>query len=280
MRHGRLLCESSYQEILQTTEINNFENFFLELSVKQDTKNNEEEKNSTIHHSSQFEHFTGQYLWLKRMQALTCKNAIQSFRSFKYVFTIKSESFKYYKFFHFSFVFGLLTALWCAISFHFVISSEIYGLKLGVVNEETAACANSSKLSCTFLHHLSNDHLIGTKDYKSFDAAFHDLKNEKVHGILQFSSNFSKAYRLTNDDVFLEPTTFGDINIHFYGANFHVSLFMKIRIMKVFEKFNAQIAEDFGLSKKVLGTPFHFEMINKASDTGFRETLAPSSALV
>lgn len=81
MRQGRLLCESSHAEVLKKTGCEYLEEAFLKLSLTEvDDKNTEK---SDAKHSSQFKEFADTVLELKRLQAMTVKNTIQSFRSFK-----------------------------------------------------------------------------------------------------------------------------------------------------------------------------------------------------
>lgn len=184
-------------------------------------------------------------------------------------------------FVNFSFVLGLLMAFASLISFHYSITPLIHGLKLGIVNEEVQNCNenfNRSKISCTFLEHLSDDEIIETKFYAILDEAFEDLKSGKVAGLVHFTKIFSESFRLTSNEAFYTTPASGEINVHFNGLNFNEIVFLKIRIMKVYHKFNAEISRDFNVSSKLLKVPIEIEMIIKTPETGFYETISMAIA--
>lgn len=163
-------------------------------------------------------------------------------------------------------------------TFHFSVQPLIYNLKLGIVNEEIQDCNvnfDQSKVSCKFLQHLSDDEIIGLKFYETFDEAFRDLNAGKINGLVHFASNFTETFRLTSDEAYYRTPVSGEINVYFIGLNFHKTVFLKIRTLKIYQKFSSEVARSFGLSEKIIKIPLKFEMINKASETGFRETLLP-----
>lgn len=83
MRHGRLLCESNYDEILNFTNCPDFENAFMKLSMMDDSKKYENLNEFDMNSSSKSTIITCHLIWYQKIYAMVVKNAIQSFRSLK-----------------------------------------------------------------------------------------------------------------------------------------------------------------------------------------------------
>jgi hypothetical protein len=144
----------------------------------------------------------------------------------------------------------VLLASWMTalVLFYFAYGTEIYGLKLAVVNDneciENHQVFNNS--FCLFIKKIVDENFAKFLPYESSDLAFKDAFNKKLFGIIIFPLNFT--------DI-MNNWTVSEQSIHVYldQTDYHKTWKVKSKLIKIFQNF----AEELNLSEKIF--PFNIE---------------------
>ena len=157
------------------------------------------------------------------------------------------------------------------------------GLRLGIVNYEVTDhkfCSNYLKsmnyefnstscsfqhLSCYFLNELQDESAIKVY-YNSINEAYKDAKTGKTSGFLTISSNFTDVIIERKNDwqYITEYTNFTDANliqIYLDESDYTISLFLHIRLMKAYERFNKKVLRQCNLNDKLEDVPMEIKTL-------------------
>ncbi|XP_043497831.1 ABC transporter G family member 23 [Polistes fuscatus] len=279
MRLGKLLIESTPDQLLDRFQCDNLEEAFLKLSKDQEenvnrnvTHNSEmlqetEFVETLVHHPTNSSSIPAQPIknlstTSGRFKALIIKNMTQFLRRpsgivFAAGFPIIQLTLFFYSFGH-----------------------DPQNLKIGIFNEETGNCnfgqntgnvvytpddyggtCNVIDFSCQYLHNIKN--ITSEKIfYDSFSDMENNLRQGKLSGMLHFGKNFTEALqRRFESERYLENEEFemGEIQVWLDMSNRQIGIFLKNELYKRYFETVQDVMKECNLSKKVANVPLNFE---------------------
>ncbi|KAL7037052.1 hypothetical protein ACKWTF_009053 [Chironomus riparius] len=179
--------------------------------------------------------------------------------------------------------FTILLPVVQVICFVFGMGGNPMGLRLGIVNYEVtdqticskylystnyelnSTSCSFQRLSCYFLNEIQDESAIKVY-YDSLEEAYKEAKAGKTFGFLSISSNFTGVINERKNDwqYITEYENFTDANliqIHLDESDYTISLFLHIRLMKAFERFNKKVLRDCDLNDKLEDIPMEINTL-------------------
>ncbi|CAG9805437.1 unnamed protein product [Chironomus riparius] len=179
--------------------------------------------------------------------------------------------------------FTILLPVVQVICFVFGMGGNPMGLRLGIVNYEVtdqticseylhstnyelnSTSCSFQRLSCYFLNEIQDESAIKVY-YDSLEEAYRGAKAGKTFGFLTISSNFTGVINERKNDwqYITEYENFTDANliqIHLDESDYTISLFLHIRLIKAFERFNKKVLRDCDLNDKLEDIPMEINTL-------------------
>ena len=195
--------------------------------------------------------------------------------------------------------FTLILPIVQTLCFSFTMGRNPINLQLGIVNYEVTDhkfCSNYLKstnyefnstscsfqdLSCYFLNELQDESAFKVY-HNSFDEAYRDAKVGRTSGFLTIFSNFTDVIsERKNDWQFItEYTNFTDANliqIHLDQSDYTIAIFLYIRLLKAFERFNKNVLRQCNLNDKFEDSPLDLSTFYGEFEDDYVRTLMPAA---
>nr|XP_050869463.1 ABC transporter G family member 20-like [Vespula vulgaris]XP_050869464.1 ABC transporter G family member 20-like [Vespula vulgaris]XP_050869465.1 ABC transporter G family member 20-like [Vespula vulgaris] len=283
MRYGKLLAESTPNQLLDRFQCDNLENAFLELSKLQEDNRNVSEINTNVNDNSEMIHemeFMEASINLStrppNAPARSIKNLSSTSRKLKALIIKNITQFlRHPGGILFSIGFPIIQLL----VFHYAFGHDPKDLLIGVVNHDSDNCdlakikgsviythndfggiCDFVDLSCRFLHDI-NDTTAKKVYYDYLPDVKEDLRKGKLSGIIYFNKNFTQALqrRLENFRYIEDDIETGEIKIWLDVANRQIGLFLKNRLYDGYFKSMRNIMTECHLPLKIMDIPLNFE---------------------
>ncbi|XP_014480712.1 PREDICTED: ABC transporter G family member 23-like [Dinoponera quadriceps] len=301
MRYGKLLVESSPNQLLERFQCTSLEEAFLILSRSQEenlavtsgstarkskVENSENEiscqeenrrtKDKTTTYKENQERKVSRW---KRFKALMIKNSIQFLRHYS------------------GLAFAVLFPILQVCTFFIGVGRDPKGLTIGIVNDEASNCDGNfgnvwydeeeytchfGNLSCKFLQQVG-DSIAKKKYYEDISEATNDVQNGKLSGWIYFSRNFSEAlWTRMEDFINVEESDIiaGQIQVSLDMGDRQIGLFLQKNLFDRFFEFYKDVMKDCRISPKFANLPIHLEdPVYGVMDTDFKRFMAPGYIL-
>ncbi|KAL0110779.1 hypothetical protein PUN28_014026 [Cardiocondyla obscurior] len=282
MRDGKMLTESSPQQLLERFECSLLEEAFIKLcdvqnnavtlneaqrsepeSTSSDVLNQDQDQDNNYYTEANeipvCKTVTERRVsrW-KKFKALVIKNGIQVLRNYA------------------GLVFAILFPLLQGGLFPLTIGGNPKGLMIGIVNDEAGNCnydknygyiwsdeitCHFNNLSCRFANNINSS--IATQIYyDNVLEAKNDVRKGQITGVMYFGQNFSKALEVrVNDITAADDLDFIDSEIQVFldMSDREIGLFIKRKLLKHFIDINKEIMKDCNILTKVAEPPLRFE---------------------
>ncbi|XP_072759168.1 ABC transporter G family member 23-like isoform X2 [Anoplolepis gracilipes] len=303
MRRGKLLEESSPQQLLDRFQCSSLEEVFLGLCQAQnnsmlantsevrEVKDIEDDalhqdENSYKRIKDRIAEYKVKSIYngsaSKRFKALMIKNVTQFFRFYSGLF--------------FAAIFPLLQTA----CFFIGVGGDPKGLTIGIINHEANNCdygnnigsvwydeeyltCRFDNLSCRFLHEYGNS-IINQKFYDDMSEVTKAIRNSDLVGVMHFSHNFSEALQRRIDDVAIvkpEDILSSDINVFLDMSDLHIGQFMIKMLYKRFFEIFKDLMQECKYPPKFGSMPIHFEnAIYGDIDDGYSYFMTPSFIII
>ncbi|EFN69285.1 ABC transporter G family member 20 [Camponotus floridanus] len=303
MRCGKLLAESSPQELLNRFNCSSLEEAFLGLCQAQDStmlENASEvpaikeiEDEALIQDEDNYKRMKGRIADYKaraiynvsasrRFKALMIKNGIQFFRYYSGI------------------IFAVLFPLLEVGSFFGGVGGEPKDLTIGIINHEAGNCdygnnigkvwfdeenrtCHFNNLSCRFLHEYGDSN-IEQEFYDNMSEATDAIRDGDLVGIMYFNHNFSEALQRRIDNygtAKTEDILSGQIDIFLDMGDMQIGQFMEYKLYKRFFEIFEGVMRDCKYSPKLAGVPIQFENATYGDmDHGYDYFIAPSFMMI
>ncbi|CAL1674062.1 unnamed protein product [Lasius platythorax] len=303
MRCGKLLAESSPQELLERFQCSSLEEAFLglcqaqdstmlanasEVQGVQDTEDDvlHQEDDSYKRMKGQISEYRARSIYnvsaSRRFKALMIKNGIQFFRYYSGI------------------IFAVLFPLIEVGSFFAGVGNDLNDLSIGIVNHEAGNCDDGnnignvwydeenlicrfSNLSCRFLHKYG-DSIAEQKYYDSMSEATDATRDGDLVGVMYFNHNFSEALqRRVEDFAFAETRDIlsSEIDVFLDMGDMQTGQFMERKLYERFLEIFEDVMKDCGYSPRAGNMPIRFEdAIYSNMDDGYDYFVAPSFIII
>ncbi|CAG9805440.1 unnamed protein product [Chironomus riparius] len=289
MKNGVLLIEDSPQNIFKNLGVQNLEEAFLNLCIRENTGNN---KNSLNDERPQCSHEFVNHKKVKEETKLSTETTKDLIHEKKKKFsnqTIKAllnkelvRIFRQPYEIGFTFVFPLLQ-VFC---FTVALGKFSKELPLGVINRDvidTNFCSEYLKstnyefntstctfehLSCYFLNEI-DDKSVKKIYYNSFEEAFDEAKAAKTFGFISISSNFTDVMSQRKFDWQPISENFSysnQISVYLDHTSLQFSYYLKNKLWKTFEKFNKKMLRHCELDERLEDFPLRFNTFHGELD--------------
>ncbi|KAL0110784.1 hypothetical protein PUN28_014027 [Cardiocondyla obscurior] len=304
MRDGKMLTESSPQQLLERFECSLLEEAFIKLcdvqnnavtlneaqrsepeSTSSDVLNQDQDQDNNYYTETNeipvCKTVTERRVsrW-KKFKALVIKNGIQVLRNYA------------------GLVFAILFPLLQGGLFFFSIGNNPKDLMIGIVNDEAGNCnydknygyiwgdeitCHFNNLSCRFANNINSS--IATQIYyDNVLEAKNDVRKGQITGVMYFGQNFSKALEVrVNDITAADDLDFIDSEIQvFLDMSDHViGSFMKEKLFKRFIEIYKSIMKDCQLSPKLAYIPIQFEdPLYGTEDLTYADFIVPTYIII
>lgn len=305
IRGGRLLSESSPEQLLNRFQCSSLEEAFLTLSQAQE---NTLITSINKAYKSKPENTENDVLCRdNRGRPKLIKDEETSKANVKYKVS-RSKKFKalmgknllqfirYYSGLGFAFIFPILQLT----SFFLGIGDNPTGLSIAIVNDEAGNCDYGSNLgnvwynqedftcyfgnlSCKFLYSF-NDSLIKKKYYDNLSDAMVGVNNRTHAGVIYFNQNFSKALqtRVINFANAEETDILNsEIKVDLDMIDTSIGIYLQRKLYETFNQFFEDTMKICGFPQKFASSPVRYEdPIYGTKDITYKQFMAPSMILI
>ncbi|XP_050449828.1 ABC transporter G family member 23-like isoform X2 [Cataglyphis hispanica] len=304
MRSGKLLAESSPQELLERFQCSSLEEAFLGLCQAQNSmmlagasqvvepiKNTEDdachqEEDSYKRMKDRIAEYKARLAYkvspTRRFKALMGKNAIQFFR------------------FYSGIIFAVIFPLLQISSFFIGVGGDPKNLKIGIINHEAGNCdygnnigsvlydeenfsCHFSNLSCRFLHGYG-DSIAEQKFYDDMSDATHDIRDGELVGVMYFHHNFSEALQRRTEDFVnarTEDIVSGKIDVFLDMGDMQIGQYMEKKLYERFFEIYKDVLKECKYPPKFGNIPIRFEdAVYSDMDHGYDYFVAPSFIMI
>lgn len=281
MRSGKLLAESSPQELLERFQCSSLEKAFLGLcqvqnatmvanaSVVEATKDTEDDVSHQDEDS--YELMKGRIAEYRaklaykvsasrRFKALIGKNAIQFIR------------------FYSGIIFAVIFPLLETASFFIGVGGDPRDLKIGIINREAGNCdygnnigniwydeenftCHFSNLSCRFLYEYG-DSIAEQEFYDDMSDATHDVRDGELVGVMYFHHNFSEALQRRIADITNAKTKdiiSSEIDVFLDMGDMRIGQYMEKKLYERFFEIYEDVLKECKYPPKFNRIPIQFE---------------------
>ncbi|XP_072759164.1 ABC transporter G family member 23 isoform X2 [Anoplolepis gracilipes] len=303
MRNGKLLAESSPQQLLDRFQCSSLEEAFLGLCQAQnspmlanaseirevkdaedDTLQQDEDSYKRI--KDRIAEYRARAVYnvsaSRRFKALMIKNAIQFFR------------------FYSGIVFAVLFPLIEVSTFFIGVGGDPRDLTIGIINHEAGNCDYGNNtgnvwyneesftcsfvnLSCKFLHEYG-DSIVDQKFYDDISEASDAVRDGDLVGVMYFSHNFSEALqRRIHDFSFAntEDILFGEIDVFLDMGDMRIGQYLEKKLYERFFDIFGDLMKDCKYPSKLGSVPIQFEdAVYSDMEDGYDYFMAPSFMLI
>ncbi|XP_070508497.1 ABC transporter G family member 23-like [Chironomus tepperi] len=146
-------------------------------------------------------------------------------------------------------------------------------IQIGVVNNEIHDCSHNSTnsyISCLFIDNL--DKKLNKNYYKKFDAAFEDLQEGRLKGIILIPENFTDV--LYDDDLDIQK-----IEIYLDYGVYVEDLFLKVKVYEAFKSTAEHAAEDID-GKDIHTELMRFDYLYGTMDFNFKDSFGVAASFL
>ncbi|XP_054005310.1 ABC transporter G family member 23-like isoform X1 [Hylaeus anthracinus] len=272
LRKGKLLAETSPNELLDMFQTDSLEEAFLNLSARTQTNFQDRppvsiaEMNKmltveSIYNSGSRNHALQwrSSAW-KRCHSLFMKNYVQFLRHPGGI------------------MFSLVLPLMQLALLFFAVGKDPTGISISIVNDEAGDCNNGRNwgnvtyderddtckfvdLSCRMIHGI-NDSVVKKVYYDDYEGAVRDISRQKSVGVMYFSKNFSSAMAAKIEEYYAvteEDLVASQIDVMMYTPDRQISLFVQRKLLKSFFEEFREIVRACRISPKYANFPIRFE---------------------
>ncbi|KAH0950241.1 hypothetical protein HN011_009186 [Eciton burchellii] len=299
MRCGKLLTESSPQQLLEQFQCSSLEEAFLTLSQTQSdtdisTKQTfKRETESSVSYQNDYYQVEDETLECNANPDLRRIRRISQLRKFKALMIKNSIQFlRHYT----GIAFALLFPIAQITTFFIGIGRDPKNLAIGIINDEAGNCdhgnnfgnilydeetfiCNFGNLTCRFLYNLGNS-IATQKYYNDISEATTAVHDGTLVGIIHFHQNFSEALKRRLEDSFYAEENdliASQIQISLDMSDVHISTYIQKRLFDRFLEIFENIMTECRISSKIINSPLRFENpLYGTKDPNYLNFMAPA----
>ncbi|XP_070493900.1 ABC transporter G family member 20-like [Chironomus tepperi] len=301
MSNGELLIEDKPQNIFRNLGVQNLEEAFLNLCIREKSriKMNSLNEENPRYSREMINHVEEQKRLKMSIEVANNQNLVYDKRKTFSKQTVKALLVKeVVRIFRqpYEVAFMFLFPLAQVFCFTMGVGTFAKELPLGVYNRDVTDinfCSeylkstnyefNSSTcafehLSCYFLNDIEDEY-IKKIYYNTFDEAFRDAKAAKTFGFISISSNFTEVIgdRKFDWQPISENSSYSNqISGYLDHTNLHFPYYIQNKLWKTFEKFNKKLLRHCGLDERLEDYPLNIETLYGELDDDHKLLMHPA----